>query len=274
MLDPFQLVFVQRGVLELAALSVAAGVIGTWIVLRGLAFYSHAVGTAAFPGLVLADGLGFSAHLGAAGTALALAGTVGWLSRREHERYEVATALVLVAALAAGVILASDVFHSGAGVETLLFGSLLVIDSGDIWFAGMASGVVLAATLMLEQRWLIAGFDSTVARSLGVRSAVPDALLLGFVALVAVAALSAVGALLATALLVVPAATTRLVCSRLRTWQLATVLLVLAEGVGGLWLSVKTNAPPGATIAVIGGGLFALVATGRVLIRGRRAAAA
>ena len=120
MLDPFQLVFVQRGVLELAALSIAAGLIGTWIVLRGLAFYGHAVGTAAFPGLVLADGLGFSAKLGAGATALGVAGSVGWLSRRERERYDVVTAVVLVAALAVGVILASDVFHSGANVENLV----------------------------------------------------------------------------------------------------------------------------------------------------------
>jgi len=105
-----------------------------------------------------------------------------------------------------------------------------------------------------------------------VRSAAPDAVLLALVALVAVAALSAVGALLATALLVVPAATTRLLCSRLRSWQLATVLLVFLEGVAGLWLSVKTNAPPGATIAVVGGGVFAFVATARALTGRRRTA--
>ena len=274
MLDPFQLVFVQRGLLEIAALSIAAGLIGTWIVLRGLAFYAHAVGTAAFPGLVLADGLGFSPHLGAGGTALGVAGSVAWLSRRERDRYDVVTALVLVAALALGVILASDVFHSGSNVETLLFGSILVIDSGDVWFAAVASGVVLAATLAFEQRWLIAGFDIGVARALGVRSAVSDAVLIALVAFVAVAALSAVGALLATALLVVPAATTRLVCSRLRPWQVATVALVFAEGALGLWLSVKTNAPPGATIAVIGGGLFTLTACWRALARGRRTAVA
>src|SRR3954452_18724937 len=62
---PFDLPFVQRAVLEVALLSVGAGLLGTWIVLRGLSFYAHAVGTAAFPGLVLADGLGFSASLGA-----------------------------------------------------------------------------------------------------------------------------------------------------------------------------------------------------------------
>ena len=70
MLEPFQLPFVQRGLFEILILAVPAGLLGTWIVLRGLAFFSHAVGTAAFPGLVLADGLGFAAPLGAFGAAV------------------------------------------------------------------------------------------------------------------------------------------------------------------------------------------------------------
>jgi ABC-type Zn uptake system ZnuABC Zn-binding protein ZnuA/ABC-type Mn2+/Zn2+ transport system permease subunit len=275
-LEPFQLPFVQRGIVELLILAVAAGVIGTWIVLRGLAFYAHAVGTAAFPGLVLADGLGFAAVLGAGATAALVALGVGLLARREggRERYDSLTALVLVAALAVGVILASDVFHSGSNVETLLFGSLLLVDAGDIAFAAVAAVVVLAGAAVLEQRWLAVGFDPGSARGLGARSAVPDGILLALVALVAVAALSTLGALLATAVLVVPAATTRLVCSRVRAWQLATVALVAIEGVAGLWLSVEVNAPPGPAIAVLAGGVFAVVAVGRVLTRRPRAAAA
>src|ERR671936_637844 len=147
MLEPFKLVFVQRGMLEVLLLAAGAGLIGTWIVLRGLAFYAHAVGTAAFPGLVLADGLGFAATIGAAGSALVVATGVAWLSRRERERYDTMTALVLVAALALGVILASDVFHSGSNVETLLFGSLLVIDPGYLALAGATSSLAAVATL-------------------------------------------------------------------------------------------------------------------------------
>jgi ABC-type Zn uptake system ZnuABC Zn-binding protein ZnuA/ABC-type Mn2+/Zn2+ transport system permease subunit len=276
MLEPFQLPFVQRGIVEVLILAVAAGVIGTWIVLRGLAFFAHAVGTAAFPGLVLADGLGFAAVLGAGATAALVALGVGLLARREgaRDRYDSLTALVLVAALAVGVILASDVFHSQSNVETLLFGSLLLVDSGDIAFAAVAAAVVLAGALVLEQRWLAVGFDPGSARGLGARSALPDGVLLALVALVAVAALSTLGALLATAVLVVPAATTRLVCSRMRRWQLATVALVAVEGVAGLWLSVQVNAPPGPSIAVLAGGVFAAVAIGRVLVRRPRAAGA
>jgi ABC-type Zn uptake system ZnuABC Zn-binding protein ZnuA/ABC-type Mn2+/Zn2+ transport system permease subunit len=268
MLEPFQLPFVQRGIVEVLVLALAGGLIGTWIVLRGLAFYAHAVGTAAFPGLVLADGLGFAAVLGAGASAALVAIAVGVLARREgaHDRYDALTALVLVAALALGVILASDVFHSGSSVETLLFGSLLLVDNGDIAFAAVAAAAVLLGAVLLEQRWLATGFDPTSARALGARSALPDIVLLALVALVAVAALSTLGALLATALLVVPAATTRLVCTRLRSWQLATIALVAVEGVAGLWLSAQVDAPPGPAIAVLAGGVFVLVALRRTLL--------
>ena len=276
MLEPFQLPFVQHGIVEVLILAVAGGLIGTWIVLRGLAFYAHAVGTAAFPGLVLAGGLGFAAVLGAGATAALVAVAVGLLARREgaRDRYDSLTALVLVAALAVGVILASDVFHSAGSVETLLFGSLLLVGGGDYAFAAVSAASVLIGGLVLEQRWLATGFDPASARALGARSALPDIALLALVALVAVAALSTLGALLATALLVVPAATTRLVCSRLRPWQLATVALVAVEGVAGLWLSVQVNTPPGPAIAVLAGGVFAAVAAGRVLGARRSAVAA
>ena len=86
--------------------------------------------------------------------------------------------------------------------------------------------------------------------------------------------LSAAGALLAAALLVVPAATTRLWTQRMPAWQIATVVLVAVEGIAGLWLSVELNAPPGPAIAVLAGGVFAVAAAARALPRARRLAAA
>jgi ABC-type Zn uptake system ZnuABC Zn-binding protein ZnuA/ABC-type Mn2+/Zn2+ transport system permease subunit len=276
-LDVFDPPYMQRALLEVALLSVAAGVLGTWIVLRGLAFFAHAAGTAAFPGLVLADGLGFAAPLGAFATALLFAGGVSRLAGgapaetpgARRGGYDSATALVLVGCLALGVILASDVFHSGSSVEGLLFGSLLLIDDGDLALAAVAGALALAATWSVGPRWLVRGFDTAAAGSLGAGAAWLDLLLLALVGLAIVAALSTVGALLATALFVVPAASVRLLVDRLLPWQAATVVLVLAEGVAGLWLSVETNAPPGATIAVIAGGVFVLAALVRVL-RARR----
>src|ERR1700760_3440755 len=101
--------FVERGIAEVLLLSVGGGVLGVWIVARGLAFYSHAVAAAAFPGLVLAAGIGFAPLAGALGTGAAFAFGVGRLSARRG--YDALTALALVACLALGVALASDVFH-------------------------------------------------------------------------------------------------------------------------------------------------------------------
>jgi zinc/manganese transport system substrate-binding protein len=269
-LEPFQLPFVQRGLIEILILAVPAGLLGTWIVLRGLAFFSHAVGTAAFPGLVLADGLGFAAPLGAFGAAVIFSLGASLLSRRDEEGRDSAVAIVLVGCLAAGVILASDVFGSGANVETLLFGSLLLVDGGDILLAAIAAGATVLASSLLGHRWLAVGFDPGAAAGLRTGGRALDLALLGLIALATTAALSVVGALLVAALFVVPALTVRLFAERMRTWQLGSVALVALEGTLGLWLSVETDAPPGATITVVAGAVFAVAAAARAVARAQR----
>jgi zinc/manganese transport system substrate-binding protein len=272
-LEPFQLPFVQRGLIEVLILAVPAGLLGTWIVLRGLAFFSHAVGTATFPGLVLADGLGFAAPLGAFGAAVVFSLGSWLLGRGEEEGRDSGIAIVLVGCLAGGVILASDVFGSPANIETLLFGSLLLVDGGDIALAAVAAAVTLAVSLLLGHRWLAAGFDPGSAPVQRADARLREIALLGLIALATTAALSVVGALLVAALFVVPALTARLFAERMLSWQLSSVALVAAEGTIGLWLSVKTDAPPGATIAVVSGAVFALAACAQGLARARRAPA-
>ena len=263
MFEPFQLPFVQKGLIEVLILGVGAGVLGTWIVLRGLAFFSHAVGTATFPGLVLADGIGFSAPLGAFGVAVAFTAAVWGLARRRGTAYDSLTALVLVGCLATGVILASDVYHSGSNVEQLLFGSLLLVSGADIRLALVAAVAILIGNLVLGRRWLATGFDEVE----GPASAGGwlEVVLLALIALATTAALSVIGALLVAAIFVAPAATVRLFADRMVSWQIGSVLLAAAEGTVGLWLSVKTNAPPGATIATLSGAVFAIAAVARAI---------
>src|SRR4051794_22108697 len=260
MFDAFDLPFVQRGLWEVLLLAVPAGLLGTWIVLRGLAFFAHATGTAAFPGLVVADGVGFAAPIGALGAAAIFAAVVAGLGARRRTGTDSPTALALVGALAAGVLLASDVYGSGARVDTLLFGSLLVVDTRDLVLAAVACVLAAGASTVVGERWLARGLDPDAARALGLRSRWPELVLLALVAFWVVASLAAVGALLVTALFVVPAATARLLVARMRAWQWLSVGLAAAEGVLGLWLSVEANAPPGPAIAVVAGAVFALVA--------------
>jgi ABC-type Mn2+/Zn2+ transport system permease subunit len=268
--EPFDTPFMQRALLEVLLLAVLGGLLGSWIVLRRMAFFTHGVGTAAFPGLVVAGPWGIAPQLAALGAGALYAGSVERLTRTRRLAPDAATGLLLVAALALGVVLASDVFESGAGVDRLLFGSVIGLSDLDLWLTAGVAAAVVALDAALHRAWLAGGFDAASARSLGVATVAADRLLLVAVAGAVVVALDAVGALLVTAVLVIPAATVRLVAPSVRALRAGAVALAAVEAVGGLWLSDAVNVGPGPAIAVVGGAVFALVAV-LVAVRDRLA---
>jgi manganese transport system permease protein len=145
-------------------------------------------------------------------------------------------------------------------VDRLLFGSLIGLSDRDLWLTAAVLAAVAAVELALRRSWLAQGFDPATARALGLRPAVADVVLLVAVAAAAVVALDAVGALLVVAVLVIPAATVRLVAPSVRSLQAGTAALAAVEGVLGLWLAYELNVGPGPATAVLGGAVFAVVA--------------
>ena len=264
-LDLADLPFLREALLELVLLAVTGGVLGAWIVLRRLAFFSHAAGSATFPGLVAADASGVTPMIAGIAIALGYAGAVQRTTSRDHGE---ATALLLVAALAAGVILASDVFESGAVVDRLLFGTLLGLDTSDVVLSAAVAVLATAGALALGRTWSAAGFDPDGARALGLSTGRADLLLLALVAVAAVAAIPAVGALLVTAIYVLPAAAARMLTGSIRGLVAGALALALAEGIGGLYLAYWLDVPAGPPVAVLG----ALVCLAVAAFTGRRAA--
>ena len=274
-LDLVELPVLRTATVEVLLLALAGGLLGAWIVLRRLAFFAHAVGGATFPGLVLADATGIRPIFAALTVALAYAGGVARAGARAGGRAaDAATGLLLVAALASGVILASDVFESGTRVDSLLFGTLLGLDGGDLIAAASAAVLALLATVSLGPAWLASGFDREGARTLGAPVGVTDVLLLVLVAVAVVTALPAVGALLTTSLFIVPAATVRLVARSVPELLLGSVGLAALEGVVGVYIALWANAAPGPAIAVLGAAVYAAVALGRAGLRRVEAAPA
>src|SRR5918999_2489667 len=157
-LDLADLPFLREALFEVILLGAAGGLLSAWVVLRRLAFFSHAAGSATFPGLVVADASGVSPTLAGLAVALGYAGGVERTARGGRDHAE-GTALLLVAALAAGVILASDVFESGAAVDRLLFGTLLGLGPADIAISAAVAALAAAATLALGRTWSAVGFD-------------------------------------------------------------------------------------------------------------------
>ena len=227
----------------------------------GSTFFSHAAGTATFPGLVLAEGLGFAAPLGAMAAALVYAVSLGGLARPRRSGYDSVTALALAGALALGVILASDVFHSGA--ERRL---AAVRQPAADRAARPAAGRRRQRHGADRQPRARSGLDRgrlrrrqrpcprARTRLHDDRAADPDR---------AGGRLAAVGARRAAGDGAAgrPGRDHAAVDREMRA-------LATGDGRGGrargkspgLWLSVQTDAPPGATIAVLAGGLFALSA--------------
>lgn len=253
--------FLQRALLEVGLLAIAGGLLGTWVVLRRLAFFTHAAGSATFPGLVVAGPWGLPAQLTALGAGLLYATGLERLVARRRVAPDAATGLLLVTALALGTVLASDVYPGEAPrADRLLFGTLLGIGDDDLlWSAGVAV-LAIVATATLGRTWLASGFEPATARRLGVPAALGDALLLAALAVAVVAMLPAVGALLVGTLVVVPAATARLLSDHLPRLLSLAVGLALAEGIGGLLLAYELDLPPGPVIAALGGAGFAVAA--------------
>ncbi|MBJ7354978.1 MAG: zinc ABC transporter substrate-binding protein [Thermoleophilaceae bacterium] len=277
--NPFNLfspLFAQRALLAVLLLALIAAAVGWAIILRDLPFFTHAVGTGAYPVLVLGILAGVSIAVSALiGTLvfallLGLAAGIGRTraSGTSAGRRDALTGLAVAAALALGAVLAARAGSENARLaispEALLFGSLLTIDTATLTVLAIVTVLVLTTAWFASDRWLAGGFDPGVAGHLA--SSRSDIALLGCVAIGAGASLPVTGSLLAGALLIIPAATARMLTDRARHLPPLVFAIAVVEGVLGLYLSLNFDLPTGAAIAAVAGaGFFA--AAGVVAVR-------
>ncbi len=266
--DPFRPVFMQRALVEVLVLAIPAGLLGTWVVTRRLAFAAHAIGHATFPALVIAALAGWSLFGTSLVAAIAIALVLTWMSRRPQFAGGVAVAIVLSASLALGAVLVSDIGDPGTRANALLFGSLLAIDNVDIVRTVVVAILALALTLGLGRDLASATFQRDLAIADGRGVVAIDVVLMVMMAVTVAVALPAIGSLLVAALVLVPSATARLCTRRIPTLHVVGVLLAAAEGVAGLWLAYRLDAPPGAGIAVVAAAAFVIVAIAQRLRAG------
>lgn len=261
-IDPFRTLFMQRALAAVLILAVPAGLLGTWVVTRRLAFMTHAVGHATFPALVIAALAGWSLFGASLGAAVALALGLTWLGTRRELPGGVAVAIVLAACLAIGAVLVSDITDPGVRANALLFGSLLAIGSDEVTRAAVIALLAIAATLAFGRDLAAATFHRELAIADGRRVRLVNVVLMVLLAGTVAVSVRAVGSLLVSALLLVPSATARMLTTRLVALHAAGIVFAAAEGVTGLWLAYQLDAPPGAGIAVVAAGVFVTVAVG------------
>ena len=257
--EAFEPAFMQRALIGSLVAVVATSLVGTWVVLRGLAFLGDALAHGVIPGIALAVLWGASPVLGALLAALVMSGAVTLVSSRSAVREDTGIGLLFVGMLSLGVIIVSRSDSFTTDVTTLLFGDVLGVTADDIRGQAVAAAIVLVVIILGHRPFLALTFNRDKAATLGMRPGLAQAALLALLAVSIVASFQAIGTLLVFGLLVGPPATASLLVRRVPLVMAVSVAIGAFAVVVGLLISFHHGTAGGATIAGVSVGLFFVV---------------
>jgi zinc/manganese transport system permease protein/manganese/iron transport system permease protein len=249
LLAPFALDFVQRGLIGGSLVAVLCGVVGTWVVIRGMAFLGEALAHGMLPGVALATVSGLPVLAGGALSAIAMSLGIGALQRRAKLSYDTSIGLLFVSMLALGVIVIS---HSGSfatDATAILFGDILAITESDLMLLAAAAAVGVIVATICHRSFVALALDTRIASVLGLRPRVAQAALVGLVTLAVVASYQAVGSMLVVGLLLAPAVAAGHWTTRIPSRMLLACLFGIAAVFFGLLASYYLATAAGASVA-------------------------
>lgn len=257
LLNP-DLAFLPKALLMAVLSSVVCGVVGTHVVLRGMAFIGDAVAHAVFPGLAVAFVLQGSLVLGGAVAGVTTALLVALFAQNRRLREDSVIGVFFVAAFALGIVIISAAPGYAGSLQDFLFGSIVGIPDENVTVA-VVVGLVLMAVLFLFHKELVAvSLDRETARALGLPVLRLDLLLYVVVAAAIVISVQTIGNVLVLALLVTPAAAARLLTDRLAPMMLLGPAIGGGSALVGLYLSWSLDLPVGGTIVLVATAVFLL----------------
>lgn len=257
MLDALTLPFMQRALAAGVLVGMLSSYYGVFVVQRRLSFLGVGLAHAAFGGVALGLLLEVNPLLVAVPFTLGTALGITWLTQRGAVSGDTAIGIFFSVAIALGVVFLSMKQSYSADAFAYLFGSILAVQTVDLWLVGAIS-VVAVGALPMWGRWAYATFDRDLARADGVPVERDNYLLAALLAVTIVAAVKIVGIVLVAAFLVIPAATARLVSPTFFAMTLASLVVGVTTAVGGLFASYALDVPSGATIILLQAVTFAV----------------
>jgi ABC-type Mn2+/Zn2+ transport system permease subunit len=257
--EPFAFAFMRNALAAGLLTVVASSVVGTWVVLRGMAFMGDALAHGVLPGIAVAYIVGGNLLLGGAISAGLMIGGVSLASARTRLGEDVSIGLLFVGMLAAGVAIISKGGAYAGDLTTILFGEPLGVRPEDVRVAGVAAALALLATVLLYRPFLVLSFSRSKAQVLGLRPALAHLVMLALIAGVIIASFRTVGTLLVFALLVAPPATAALVARRVPVMMAVAIGFGSVAVVAGLIVSYHAATATGPTIAGLAVLIFFLV---------------
>jgi manganese/iron transport system permease protein len=251
--EPWQHAFMQRAFLVAAMCGLVCGVVGTHVVLRGMAFIGDTVAHAVFPGVAIAFTLHLNLTAGGAAAGLITALLVAVFTQNRRLKEDSVIGVFFAAAFGLGIVILSTAPGYSGSLESFLFGQILGISDGDVATVAVSGTVLLLIAALLHKELVSVGLDRETARAAGLPTFWLDIALYAMVTTAIVISIQAVGNILVLALLIIPAACARLLTDRLVTMMLLGPLIGVGASVIGLYLSYTYN--------IASGGMIVMVAT-------------
>jgi ABC-type Mn2+/Zn2+ transport system permease subunit len=259
---PMSYPFMIRGLVAVVMVGIVCATVGTYVVLRGMAFFGDALAHAILPGVavgyLVSGGARGPVFWWGLGTAVLTAIGIGAVGKGAQVKQDAAIGIIFAGMFALGIALISTVRSYAVDLAHFLFGDVLGVSQGDLWLTGILGGVVLLTILVLYKEFLVLSFDPVLAVTLRLPSTLLHYLLLVLIAITIVVSLQTVGVALMVAMLVTPAATAYLLTHRLPIMMALAALFGALSGIVGLYLSYYVSVASGAAIVLVCTAFFLL----------------
>lgn len=254
LLQPLAYEFMQRGMMAAVLVGIVCAVVGTYVVLRGMAFFGDALAHTILPGIALgylvSGGAREPLFWWALGTAVVSALGIGAVSRNAQIREDTAIGIIFAGMFALGIALISTVRSYAVDLSHFLFGDVLGVSTQSLWLILVFGGLVLLVIFAFYKEFMTLSFDPVLAATLRLPVGMLNNLLLGLIAVTVAVSLQTVGVALVVAMLVTPAATAYLLTHRLSRMMLLAAVFASLSGVIGLYLSYFLSIASGAAIVL------------------------
>jgi ABC-type Mn2+/Zn2+ transport system permease subunit len=258
-LEPFQYQFFVRGVIVASLVGALCGLIGTYVVLRRMSYIGHGLSHAMLGGAVVSYVMAFNFYLGAGIWGFLSALLINALARRRRAvGADAVIGLVTTASFALGVAIISRYRTFTRNFEAALLGNLLGVSPQDVWAVAAMTGLALAFVLLTYRRLLFLTFDPEVAAYYGVPTGWLDALFSIVLAGTVVVSMQVIGVTMLVGVLIIPAATARLLTDRFHLMLGLATLLGMVSGLVGIYASYFLDVSSGANVVLVATALFAL----------------
>ena len=256
--EPFGYAFFQRGLIVSILAGALCGLVGVYVVLRSMSYVGHGLSHAVFGGAAMSAALGASYFLGAGVWGVITALLIARVAGRGVLGSDAAIGVVTTASFAIGLVIQARSRSLGRSLDAVLFGNVLGVGTTDVVVMAVLGACVSVFVVAYRRELTFATFDREVASISGIDVGRLDALLMVAIATTVVVSARVIGALLITAMLVIPAASVRLVVSSIRSMLIWSPVLGAMCGLVGMYLSWYADVPSGAAITLVGTAVFTI----------------